>query len=94
MGPLPAKFAAARAAARTNRQFIDAMLAAFDEENEESDAPAHLRGARAEAARIGAAEGRCPPGDAEKVGLCGGGGGGPVRWGLGLECAPTTDPDT
>lgn len=65
---LPAKLAAARAAARTNRQFLDAMLAGFDEENEGGAAPAHLSGARGEAARIaGASGGRCPPGDVEKV---------------------------
>jgi hypothetical protein len=65
----PAKLAAARAAARTNRHFINAMLAAFDEDNEEAAAPRHLTGARAEAERIAAQSGgRCPPGDVEKVG--------------------------
>lgn len=68
LGSLPAKFAVARRAARTNRQFVDAMLAAFDEDNEESQAPGHLAGAGPEAERIAAGSAWCPPGDAEKVG--------------------------
>jgi hypothetical protein len=67
LGSVPAKVAAARAAARTNRHFIEAMLAAFDEDNAEAAAPPHLTGARGEAARIAEAQGRCPPGDVEKA---------------------------
>ncbi|KAI8463769.1 MAG: N2227-like protein-domain-containing protein [Monoraphidium minutum] len=64
----PAKLAAARAAARTNRQLVDAMLAAFDEDNEEAAAPPHLTGAGAEAERIAReSPAGCPPGDTEKV---------------------------
>jgi hypothetical protein len=90
--PHAEKVSAARRAARTNRQLIDAILAAFKEDNEEDQAPPHLTGAAAEADRMAKEAAGCSPGDTEKVRRAGagrsgtrrrGGGGGAVGIGAG-----------